>query len=75
MNLSNDQKEAVARGEAVPVLVESTDCIVIRADVFQRFKAALDDELEPEQVGRLIEENMRDEDLGDPLLDSYQQYR
>ncbi len=75
MDLTNDQKEAVVRGEPVPVLVESTDCIVIRADVFQRFKAALDDGLDPEQVGRLIEENMRDEDLGDPLLDSYQQYR
>jgi hypothetical protein len=55
MDLTDDQKEAVVRGEAVPVLIGSTDCIVIRADVFQRFKAALDDGLDPEQVGRLIE--------------------
>lgn len=75
MDLTDDQKEAVVRGEPVPVLVESTDCIVIRADVFQRFKAAIDDGLEPEQVGRLIEDNMREDDLDDPLLDSYQQYR
>jgi len=59
----------------VPVIVDSTDCIVVRADIFQRFKAALDDALEPEQVGRLIDENMRDEDADDPLLDSYQRYR
>jgi hypothetical protein len=72
MDLTNDQKEAVVRGEPVPVIVGSTDCIVVRADIFQRFKVALDDELEPEQVGRLIDENMRAEDAGDPLLDSYQ---
>jgi hypothetical protein len=75
MHLTDPQKQAVARGEAVAVLVDSTACVVLRADVFQRVKAVLEEGLEPEQVGRLIDENMREVDAGDPLLDSYQRYR
>ncbi len=72
VQLTAPQKEAVFRGEAVPVVIESTECVVVRADVFQRVKAVLDDGLDAEQIGRLVDANMRDDDLADPLLDSYQ---
>jgi hypothetical protein len=72
MDLTNDQKNAVVRGEAVPIVVDATECIVVRADVFERVKAVLEDGLMPDQVGRLIEQNMQEYDEGDPLLDSYQ---
>lgn len=75
LNLTDPQKQALFRGEAVPVLVESTNCVVLRADLFERVKAVLDEGPDEEQVGRLIDENMRDDDLEDPLLDSYQRYR
>lgn len=75
VHLTEAEKQAVVRGEAVSVVLESTDCVLVRADVFRRVKAVLEDGLEPEQLGRLIEENMREEDIGDPLLDSYQRYR
>lgn len=72
VQLTAPQKEAVFRGEAVPVVIESTECVVVCADVFQRVKAVLDDGLDAEQIGRLVDANMRDDDLADPLLDSYQ---
>jgi hypothetical protein len=75
MDLTNDQKSAVVRGEAVPVVVDATQCVVVRADVFNRVRAVIDDGLTSEQVGRLIEQNMQEYDEGDPLLDSYQQCR
>jgi hypothetical protein len=72
MQLTAPQKEAVVRGEAVPVVIESTECVIVRADVFQRVKSVLDDGLDAEQIGLLVDANMRDDDLADPLLDSYQ---
>ena len=75
MNLTSDQQQAIFRGEAVPVVVGSTECVVVRADVFGRVKAVLEDGLESDQVRRLVEQNMQDYDQGDPLLDSYQVYR
>lgn len=75
MDLTNDQKSAVVRGEAVPIVVDATECVVVRADVFERVKAVFDDGLTPDQVGHLIDQNMQEFDEGDPLLDSYQSCR
>ncbi|HEX3870616.1 MAG TPA: hypothetical protein VHV77_09280 [Pirellulales bacterium] len=72
LHLTEPQKQAVIRGDAIPVTIESTDCVVVRADVFQRVRALVDEGLHAEQIGQLIDENMRDEDTDDPLLDSYQ---
>ena len=67
----NSRRASRARGGAG----NRPDCVVVRADIFQRVTSVLDDSLRADEVGQLIEHNMREYDEGDPLLDSYQAYR
>jgi hypothetical protein len=77
MTLTAEQVAALKHGEPVRLRPPElgAECVVLRADVYERIQTALDDSLSAEQVGVLVERVMRDEDQGDPLLDSYQQYR
>ena len=42
MELSAEQIRAVEDGEAVPVTVEHTQCVLLRADIYERVKAMLE---------------------------------
>ncbi len=41
MELSAHQIRAVENGEAVPITVQRTSCVLIRADIYDRVKAIL----------------------------------
>jgi hypothetical protein len=77
MTLTSDQIQQIKDGSTVRVSAPEVgaDCVVLRADVYQRVQALLDDGLSAAEVGRLVERNMADDDALDPLLDSYQHYR
>ena len=44
-------------------------------EVYEGLRAAIDDGLDMAQVSLLVDAAMRDDDAGDPLLESYQRYR
>ena len=56
MELSADQIRAVEDGEAVPVTVEHTQCVLVRADIYERVKAML----EIAEAYPLIDETFRE---------------
>ena len=76
MNLSMDQKQALQQGNAVPVVVETTDCVLLRRDIFDRVKALLYDDSEwthddlRKQLARSYEGSGWDE----PEMDAYDNY-
>lgn len=39
MELNNEQKQALEQGEAVPVTVDETRCVVVREDVYERIRS------------------------------------
>ncbi|HEX5445194.1 MAG TPA: hypothetical protein VFW87_15250 [Pirellulales bacterium] len=77
MQVTPEQLHAVRQGE--PVRLTSPDdgveCVVLRADIYDRVSALFDDSLNDSDVGVLIERTMLDDDADDPLLESYQRYR
>ena len=76
MTLTAEQIQALKNGESVRIDPDiGTECVIVRADVFDRVKTMLDDGVTFEQVGMLVNDAMKDDDLDDPLLESYQQYR
>ena len=79
LELTEQQRRQLREGVGDPVRFTDPDTgreyVILRADVFDRMHALLDDSLDMRQVGALVEENMREEDEGDPLLEWYQQYR
>ncbi len=75
MKLTEVEKQAVRNGEPVLCREDDVECVVLRADVFRRFRGLLDEGLPPEAVTLLVDESMAEYDADDPLLDSYQQYK
>lgn len=49
--------------------------VVIMAETYDRLQAVVEDGPGMSQIGALVESTTREEDAGDPLLQSYQGYR
>lgn len=74
-SLTPEQRAAVDQAISREGYARIDDYVVLKAEVYDRLRGALDDGLDMAQVGSLVEAAMRDEDAGDPLLDSYQRDR
>jgi hypothetical protein len=76
IELTEDQRQQVRQGKTVrvPAPEIGADCVVLRADVYERLKSVVEDDEGPDMraVALLIEQNMREDDANDPLLESYQ---
>lgn len=76
IELSEEQRENVLQGNPVRLAMPElgTDCVVLRADVYEQLRSILEEDSEPDMrtVALLIEHNMREDDADDPLLESYQ---
>jgi hypothetical protein len=73
--LTPEQREAVDQAIGREGYARIDDYIVLKAEVYDRLRAVLDDGLDMTQVGALVEAAMREDDAGDPLLDTYQSDR
>ena len=56
MELSTDQIRALENGEAVPVTIEHTRCVILRTDIYERVQTLLD----IEDTYPLIDETFRE---------------
>jgi hypothetical protein len=79
MTITPEQKQAIERAGEAPVRVEDPETndayYLVKEDVFDRLRTVFDDGLDMKQVGILVDAAMREDDVDDPLLDSYQKYR
>lgn len=77
MTLTHQQVEAVKHGD--PIRISSpevgAECVLVRTDVYDQVRTVFDENLSMDQVGALVEQNMCEDDVHAPLLDSYQKYR
>ena len=74
MNLSDDQLRALEQGQVVRVLDPKgqLECVLLRADVYDRVKARLPD-FDPREAYPALDEAMR-EDWSDPRMADYDDY-
>jgi hypothetical protein len=77
IELTEEQRRAL-QGETPPRLVDpSTNetYVLLRAEVYERLKGLLQDDLPSmHEVALLVEEAMKEDDANDPLLEGYQKY-
>lgn len=77
--LTKEQRsQVIASGQEPVHMVDpetEPDYVLLHAEVYERLRSLIDDGLSMEEVGPLVERTMREEDEGDPLLESYQKYR
>ena len=79
MVLTDEQREAIKQGQAVHVTDPETqlDCVLVRADVFDRVRALLVDDgplTQEEKLAAIQAAGLR-AGWDDPALDVYEQYR
>lgn len=73
LTLSPEYQKALQQGESVPAIETGTqiECVVLRADVFNRIKRLLD--FDPRQAYPALDEVM-EEDWSDPKMAEYDDY-
>jgi len=76
MNLTARQKSAVRDGEAVRVREEELDCVVLRADVYDRLKHLFYDagDCTDEELRRLLARSAEANGWNEPEMDAYDAY-
>jgi hypothetical protein len=69
LDLTTQQRNAVASGEPVPCVLDETPCVVVRQDVFERMqRVAYDDsELTAEEMIAMAERAFDDADAAGPI--------
>jgi hypothetical protein len=79
--LSEELRLALERDGQIPVhVVDSTtneNYVIMRADQYERVKAVFerdDEDFDPSAAYPFIDEAMRDDDVNDPTLESYQSF-
>jgi hypothetical protein len=76
MQLTIEELNAAANGQAVEITIDGNDFVLLRRDVYNRVQRVVDDEgPDPLATARLIRETMAADDADDPLLESYQRYK
>jgi hypothetical protein len=77
VNLTAEQLQAVKDGTMVHLSVPEfeMECVVVRADLYGRIGAVIEDTVGDVDVAFLVESSMREYDEHDPSLESYQKYR
>ena len=67
MNLTVEQKESLNRGEPVSVEESGLQCVIVRADVFERISNLADDDWTPEEMRLLAIRAWSDADTAGPI--------
>lgn len=68
IELSGEQRAAVARGEPVRVSEADADLVILRADVYERLAEGGRGEFDPGEAYPLVDLIMADDDANDPHL-------
>jgi len=69
MTLTIQEIDAIRKGEPVHTAVPEvgTDCVLVRADVFERLQRRLADEWSDEEINALAAQTMANADLAGPI--------
>jgi hypothetical protein len=75
IELNEQQRQFVQQGQPLRVSEGNLDLVIVRADVFEKLQAQLDDEFDPREAYPFVDRVMAEDDANDAYLDSYQHYR
>ena len=76
MKLTAPEKSAVANGEAVRVSEDGLECVVLRADVYDRLKHLLYDDRQwtDRDLRRILAKSAEGNGWNEPAMDDYDHY-
>ena len=74
MTLTKEQREVVETGGTVPMTIEGIECVVLRADVFQKVRTVLTDGLSHDELRAMLARSAHGSNWLDPAMDVYDEY-
>jgi hypothetical protein len=76
MELTSQQTDAIASGQAVPVAVNETECVILRKDLFERVRHLIydDGDLTRDEMQNLIAAIGMEAGWNEPEMDAYDNY-
>ena len=70
MDMTQEQKQAINRGETVDLRVDDTECVIVRKDIFDRVRRVLeydDSEWSREELLAVAKRTFEDADTAGPI--------
>jgi hypothetical protein len=74
MTFTREQREAVEASGVVPMTIEGIECVVLRADVYDKVRTVLSDGLTHEELRGTLARSAQGSDWLDPAMDIYDEY-
>lgn len=76
MNITEKQQKEIEHGEAVPVTVGKTECILLRRDVYEKVRNLVydDSDLSDDELRAVFARGIESSDWNDPSMDEYDEY-
>ena len=71
--LTDEERNALKGGEAVPIEIDGTRCVLVRQDIYDRGMAIPNGELDPKETYAAVLKAWDEEP--DPGLDAYQEFK
>lgn len=74
MTFTDQQRQAVDTAGTVPMTIDGIECVVLRADVFEKVRTAIADELNHDELRQMLARSAQKSDWLDPSMDIYDEY-
>jgi hypothetical protein len=74
MTFTSQQRQAVDTTGSVPMTIDGVDCVIVRADVFEKVRTAISDELNHDELRQMLARSAQGSDWLDEAMDIYDEY-
>ncbi|HJT36438.1 MAG TPA: hypothetical protein VJ783_30730 [Pirellulales bacterium] len=74
MTFTKEELEAIEQAGSVAVTVDGIDCVVLRAEVYDRVRAVLTNSLDHDELRAMLARSAENSEWLDPSMDIYDEY-
>jgi hypothetical protein len=74
MTFTKEQREAIERKGSASMTIDGIDCVVLRADIYDKLESLWADDLTHEDLRAMLARSAEGSDWLDPAMDIYDEY-
>lgn len=74
MTFTKEEREAIEQAGSVAVTIDGLDCVVLRAELYERARAVLANDLSHDELRAMLARSAENSDWLDPSMDLYDDY-
>jgi hypothetical protein len=74
MTFTTQQREAVNTSGTVPMTIDGIECVVVRADVFEKVRTVISDDITHDALRQMLARSAHGSDWLEESMDIYDEY-